>query len=175
MEVSESPCNEKTLQIWCKIFFLTNVCVTCQGHNTRIFVKGAVLRSFITTVRWMLRWLERRALPSSKCLLSVVLYRCNCSIIMLLLLTATTCLSTCRGCRGRGEVVQSGKPLKGSSQRLGGCRLWEAWKIPSSLLNTVSGSVCLFCFWNANNSKRFLRKPKVYFRLMTKLRYSLRI
>ena len=59
------------------------------------------------------------------CLLSVVSYRCNCSIIMLLLLTATTCLSTCRGCRGRGEVVQSGKPLKGprSSQRLGGCRL----------------------------------------------------
>ena len=95
------------------------------------------------------------------CLLSVVSYRCNCSIIMLLLLTATTCLSTCRGCRGRGEVVQSGKPLKGSSQRLGGCRLWEAWKIPSSLLNTVSGSVCLFCFWNANNTRDFwLRKQR---------------
>ena len=35
------------------------------------------------------------------CLLSVGSYRCNCSIILLLLLTATTCLSTCRGCRGR--------------------------------------------------------------------------
>ena len=92
--------------MWCKIFFLTNVCVTFQGKNTSIFVKGSVLRSFITTVRWMLRWLERSALPPSKCLLSVVSYRCNCSIIMLILLTATTCLSTCRGCRGRGSTVR---------------------------------------------------------------------
>lgn len=152
MEVSESPCNEKTLKMWCKIFFLTNVCVTFQVQNTSIFVKGSVLRSFITKVRWMLRlrWLERCALLVS-CQSSRTAVT-NCSIIMLLLLTATTCLSTCRGCRGRwGSTVRETTLLRG----------WEvvdyreAWKIPSSLLNTVSGSVCLFCFWNANNTRDF--------------------
>ena len=33
MEVSESPCDEKTLKMLCKIFFLTNVCVTFQVQN----------------------------------------------------------------------------------------------------------------------------------------------
>jgi len=66
VEVSESPCDEKTLKMLCKIFFLTNVCVTFQVQNTSIFVKGSVLRSFITTVRWMLRWLERSAMPASR-------------------------------------------------------------------------------------------------------------
>jgi len=70
-----------------------------QVQNTSIFVKGSVLRSFITKVRWMLRlrWLERCALPVS----------CQSSR------TAVT-VEDAEG----DEVVQSGKPLFSEAGRL---------------------------------------------------------
>ena len=107
------------------------------------------------------------------CLLSVVSYHCNCSIIMLLLLTATTCLSTCGGCRGRwGNTVRETTLLRG----------WEvvdyreAWKIPSSLLNTALCPVWSVCSASEMQIIREIsEETKVYFRLMTKLHYSLSI
>ena len=131
----------------CKIFFLTNVCVTFQVQNEHQHIREGL--SFEELHHHSPLDVEVAGEERHACIPSVVSYRCNCSIIMLLLLTATTSLSTCRGCRGRGEVVRSGKPLNQRSRIFSEAgRLYldyrEAWKIPSSLLNTLcpARSVC---------------------------------